>query len=47
MWMFSLCLIAQNITVKGSVKDSKGESLPGVTVIIKGTTKAYHYRYGR
>jgi TonB-linked SusC/RagA family outer membrane protein len=38
MWIFTLCIIAQNITVTGSVKDSNGESLPGVTVVIIGTT---------
>ncbi len=29
---------AQNKTIKGTVKDGKGESLPGVTVKVKGTT---------
>jgi TonB-linked SusC/RagA family outer membrane protein len=29
---------AQNLSVSGSVIDSKGESLPGVTVVVKGTT---------
>lgn len=30
--------VAQSITVKGIVKDDKGQSLPGVTVVIKGTS---------
>ena len=29
---------AQGITVKGKVTDDKGEGLPGVTVLLKGTT---------
>ncbi|MGX5688093.1 SusC/RagA family TonB-linked outer membrane protein [Arcticibacter tournemirensis] len=29
---------AQNMTVKGTVKDQKGEPLPGVSIKIKGTT---------
>lgn len=28
----------QNVTVSGRVTDAKGESLPGVTVLVKGTT---------
>ncbi|MGM9785954.1 MAG: SusC/RagA family TonB-linked outer membrane protein [Candidatus Cryptobacteroides sp.] len=37
--MLSLCLAAaaQNITVKGTVKDSHGEPLPGASVLVKGT----------
>jgi len=31
--------MAQNITVGGNVKDSNGEPLPGVTVLVKGTSK--------
>lgn len=38
MWIFSLCIMAQNITVEGIVRDSSGESLPGVTVTVKGTS---------
>ena len=30
--------IAQNATVKGSVKSTSGESVPGASVIVKGTT---------
>ena len=36
---FSLCLTAQKINVKGVVKDATtGDALPGVTVVIKGTS---------
>lgn len=38
MWLFSLCLLAQNITVRGSVTDTSGEPLIGVTVQVKGTS---------
>jgi TonB-linked SusC/RagA family outer membrane protein len=38
MWMISLCMFAQNITVKGTVRDSKGEPLIGATVRVSGTT---------
>jgi len=44
-WLFLVMLIlsvinvnAQNIAVTGSVTDSKGEPLPGVTTVVKGTT---------
>ena len=38
--IFAFTSIAQNITVKGKVSDSQtGELLPGVNVVIKGTTK--------
>lgn len=37
MWIISFCGFAQNITVKGSVRDLKGESLIGVTVLVKET----------
>lgn len=35
--MTPLCSIAQTETVQGRVTDGKGESLPGVNVLIKGT----------
>ena len=36
---FSLGLCAQELTVTGTVTDaSKGEPIPGVAVVIKGTT---------
>lgn len=38
MWMISFGVFAQNITVRGSVRDSKGEPLIGVTVKVSGTT---------
>lgn len=38
LWTFSLGVIAQNITVKGTVEDAKGEPLIGVTVQVQGTT---------
>lgn len=40
MLTVSFSIIAQNtITVVGNVKDLSGESLPGVTVVVKGTTQ--------
>ena len=33
-----------NITVKGKVVDENGESLPGATIQLKGTTIWYRYR---
>jgi TonB-linked SusC/RagA family outer membrane protein len=38
MWIISLAMFAQQITVKGTVKDTKGEPLIGVTVRVEGTT---------
>lgn len=38
MWIFSLLLSAQNVTVRGLVADSDGEPLIGVTVQVKGET---------
>ena len=38
LWIFSLCLSAQNINVSGIVKDITGEPLIGVTVQVLGTT---------
>lgn len=38
LWSFSVCMFAQNITVKGKVTDSSGEALIGVTVQVQGTT---------
>ena len=38
LWTFSLCIYAQNIVVTGTVRDSAGEPLVGVTVQIQGTS---------
>lgn len=37
MCAFSLTLFAQNITVTGSISDTRGEALIGVTVQVQGT----------
>ncbi|RNC66738.1 SusC/RagA family [Proteiniphilum saccharofermentans] len=37
MWLFPLCLFAQNITVRGTVTDNNNEPLIGVTVQVQGT----------
>ena len=36
--VFTISVFAQTKPIKGKVTDSKGESLPGVTVVVKGTT---------
>jgi TonB-linked SusC/RagA family outer membrane protein len=36
--LLSINLMAQNVTVTGSVKNTSGEPVPGVTIIVKGTT---------
>ena len=38
VWIISLGMFAQNITVSGVVRDSDGESLVGVTVQVQGTS---------
>ena len=35
---FPLCISAQQINVKGIVKDAFGDGIPGASVVIKGTT---------
>ena len=37
--MFTTCQILAQVTITGLVKDKSGETLPGVNVTIKGTTK--------
>ena len=39
MFFMSLGLIAQNVNIEGSVKDATGQPLPGVNIIVKGTTQ--------
>lgn len=36
MWITSLCMFAQNITVKGSITDANNEPVIGATVILSG-----------
>jgi len=38
LWTFSLSILAQNITVQGTVKDENGEPLIGATIQIQGTS---------
>lgn len=38
LWTFSLCMFGQNITVTGTVTDTNGEPLIGVTIQVQGTT---------
>ena len=38
LWLFSILMFAQNMTVKGTVTDNYGEALVGVTVQVQGTT---------
>ncbi len=37
LFMTAQLTFAQNLTVKGSVKDNQGNPLPGVTVVVQGT----------
>ena len=37
-WTFSASVFAQQITVRGNVKDAKGEPLIGVSVQVSGTS---------
>lgn len=39
MLFFSILSFAQSLTVKGTVKDESGAPMPGVTVIVKGSTQ--------
>lgn len=38
IWTFSVCMFAQNVTIEGTVTDTKGESLIGVNIIEVGAT---------
>ena len=37
--LFPFWLIAQEVTIKGTVKDQDGLELPGAAIVIKGTNK--------
>ena len=41
MLALSVSALAQNITVKGTVKDAAGEGIVGASVVLKGDTKVY------
>lgn len=36
VWTFSVCVFAQNFTVRGKVIDDQGDPLPGVNIVVKG-----------
>lgn len=38
LWIISVCVFAQNITVRGTVTDTKGEELIGVSIQVQGKT---------
>ena len=41
IWLLSCCfsiLKAQNLSLKGSIKDESGSGLPGASIVVKGTT---------
>lgn len=38
LWTLSLCVLAQNNTVRGTVTDANGEPLIGVTIQVQGTS---------
>lgn len=37
--LITVSAMAQGVTVRGTVSDQKGAALPGVNVVIEGTTK--------
>lgn len=39
IWIASFVMLAQNITVRGTVVDSQNEPLPGVTITVVGSTR--------
>ena len=44
-WLFPFWLIAQEVTIKGTVKDEDGLELPGAAIVIKGTAKGYRLEW--
>ncbi len=39
LWVITVSVFAQTQNITGTITDSKGEPLPGVTIVVKGTTK--------
>ena len=39
LWVITASVFAQTQNISGTITDSAGEPLPGVTVVVKGTTK--------
>jgi hypothetical protein len=39
LMLFCCTAMAQNISVSGKITDEKGQSLPGATIMVKGTTR--------
>ncbi|WP_076931881.1 SusC/RagA family TonB-linked outer membrane protein [Proteiniphilum saccharofermentans] len=39
IWTISVCASAQNVTVRGTVSDTSGEALIGVTVLVQGSSE--------
>lgn len=39
LWLISLSMLAQSITVRGTVSDERGEPFPGVAITIVGSTR--------
>lgn len=38
LFCFAMCVSAQELTVKGTVTDAKGEAIIGASVLVQGTT---------
>jgi TonB-linked SusC/RagA family outer membrane protein len=38
LWVISVSVFAQSQNITGTITDSAGETLPGVTIVVKGTT---------
>ena len=42
-FFFTQICVAQNSIISGSIKGNSGESLPGVSIVVKGTTTGYSF----
>ena len=38
-FMIGITVVGQSVSIKGTVTDTDRESIPGVTILVKGTTK--------